>query len=466
MPRTDLLPRQLLLSLLLICLCGTAGFGQPVASSLPDPPLDDDAYQQWVTEHKSRFAAALKEVEKELKSSTNKAQLYYQKGAILLGLEDYAKALVAFQKHAETTPKDEVWFQMARCNHHLGQYRTAITQYQKFSALRPADPTPLIEIVDILFAADEKGQAIKLSDQIAKMFPESKAAQVNLASTYQRTDKPLAAIKVYQEMMKKWSADTEQLQTLVSLYMRVNRLDDAVALAENAVKRFPQSASAWEALGTAYQYQEKLTEAFTAYETAQKWQRQPTTMLASFYNLGYAAFRARRFELATQCYQRVLQMDPLAADALFRLGRIHILTNKKQEAEETQKLLKKQDGDLARQLAKEISQPALIEQEYANVCASAAAEEEETAIRPVILYKEKALYSDLARSERVQGTILLSAIFTADGRVTGLRIVRGLPYGLNEEATKAAKKIRFKPACRNGKPVSVRMSMEYSFNLM
>jgi TonB family protein len=87
-------------------------------------------------------------------------------------------------------------------------------------------------------------------------------------------------------------------------------------------------------------------------------------------------------------------------------------------------------------------------------------------LKPNIIYKEKARYTEAARQNRVQGTVLVSAVFTADGRVTNIRVVRGLPDGLNDEAIKAAQKIKFTPAMKNGQAVSVRMSMEFSFNLL
>lgn len=87
-------------------------------------------------------------------------------------------------------------------------------------------------------------------------------------------------------------------------------------------------------------------------------------------------------------------------------------------------------------------------------------------MKPTITFKEKARYTESARQNRVQGTVLVSAVFTADGKVTGIRVIRGLPDGLNDEAIKAAQKIRFTPAMKNGQAVSVRMSMEFSFNLL
>jgi TonB family protein len=86
-------------------------------------------------------------------------------------------------------------------------------------------------------------------------------------------------------------------------------------------------------------------------------------------------------------------------------------------------------------------------------------------LRPTVLYKEKARYTDEARRNGVQGTVFLSVIFDADGTVTSIKVLRGLPDGLNEKAIEAAKKIRFRPAIRNGQPVSVRGNLEFSFNL-
>jgi len=83
--------------------------------------------------------------------------------------------------------------------------------------------------------------------------------------------------------------------------------------------------------------------------------------------------------------------------------------------------------------------------------------------KPQILYRERAKYTEEARQNKVQGVVVLSAIFNADGRITGIRVVRQLPDGLTEKAIEAAQKIRFKPATKNGEPISVRMQIEYNF---
>ncbi|HKX32462.1 MAG TPA: energy transducer TonB [Blastocatellia bacterium] len=87
------------------------------------------------------------------------------------------------------------------------------------------------------------------------------------------------------------------------------------------------------------------------------------------------------------------------------------------------------------------------------------------ALKPTILYKEKAKYTEEARQNKIQGVVTLSVVFGSDGVVSQIRVVRGLPDGLTEKAIEAAKKIRFQPAVKNGSPVSVRGNLEFTFNL-
>jgi TonB family protein len=88
------------------------------------------------------------------------------------------------------------------------------------------------------------------------------------------------------------------------------------------------------------------------------------------------------------------------------------------------------------------------------------------ALQPRILFKEKARYTEEARQQGLRGSVVLSVVFGADARIYDIQIVRGLPQGLTETAIEAAKKIRFRPAIRNGAPVHVRMQVEFNFNLL
>ncbi len=86
-------------------------------------------------------------------------------------------------------------------------------------------------------------------------------------------------------------------------------------------------------------------------------------------------------------------------------------------------------------------------------------------LRPTITYKEKAKYTQDARDNGIHGTVLLSLVFGREGNIYSVTPITTLPNGLTEMSVEAAKKIRFTPAIKNGTPVSVRMSVEFSFAL-
>ncbi len=70
-----------------------------------------------------------------------------------------------------------------------------------------------------------------------------------------------------------------------------------------------------------------------------------------------------------------------------------------------------------------------------------------------ITFKPKPVYTEEARSLKLEGEVLLEVVFNADGTLYVNRVVRGLGHGLDEAAMAAANKMRFKPALRMGQPV-------------
>ena len=82
-----------------------------------------------------------------------------------------------------------------------------------------------------------------------------------------------------------------------------------------------------------------------------------------------------------------------------------------------------------------------------------------------LLEKPEARYTERARFEKTAGTVVLKAVFTADGQVVNIRILDPLPHGLTEVSIEAARKIKFIPAVKDGKPVSVWLQLVYNFNL-
>ncbi len=82
-----------------------------------------------------------------------------------------------------------------------------------------------------------------------------------------------------------------------------------------------------------------------------------------------------------------------------------------------------------------------------------------------VLSKPEPQYTEEARKNQITGTVVLRAVFTSGGQVTSIRAVSGLPFGLTERAIAAARQIKFSPATKDGRPVSMYIQLEYNFNL-
>lgn len=74
-------------------------------------------------------------------------------------------------------------------------------------------------------------------------------------------------------------------------------------------------------------------------------------------------------------------------------------------------------------------------------------------------------YTREARRSQTRGYVILRAILSADGSVKNIEVLTGLPDGLSEKAIEAARRIKFKPAMKDGKPVSAWVQVEYRFSV-
>jgi len=73
--------------------------------------------------------------------------------------------------------------------------------------------------------------------------------------------------------------------------------------------------------------------------------------------------------------------------------------------------------------------------------------------RPVPLNAPQPQYTEMARKHGVEGAVTLRVLVGADGLVKQIRVTKGLPDGLTDQAMRAASELKFKPAMKNGQPV-------------
>jgi len=85
--------------------------------------------------------------------------------------------------------------------------------------------------------------------------------------------------------------------------------------------------------------------------------------------------------------------------------------------------------------------------------------------KAVVLNKPEPQYTEDARKNQIMGTVTLKIVLAANGQVTNIRSISGLPNGLTEKAIEAAHLIKFTPAMKDGHPVSQYTNIQFVFTI-
>lgn len=220
--------------------------------------------------------------------------------------------------------------------------------------------------------------------------------------------------------------------------------------------------------------------------------KKPKEFRAHYY-LGLSYRGVKRYDEAIATLRRAAELQPNPPVARYELGKTYLEMKEYEAAFKEHQWLKDKNEELSTYLydlmPKEMTEqyhlplspvyPIDREKKGDNSATSPApksgAENNEAApaslqpmnatLRPVITYRERAKYTEIARLNATRGTVLLSLTYTSGGEIENIRVIRALPDGLTRNAIEAAKKIRFNPAIKDGQPVSVRGNIEYNFTL-
>jgi len=82
-----------------------------------------------------------------------------------------------------------------------------------------------------------------------------------------------------------------------------------------------------------------------------------------------------------------------------------------------------------------------------------------------ITFKPRPAYTDEGRRLKIEGEVLLDVVFSANGQIRIVKVMRSLGHGLDESAVRAAEKIQFKPALRDGHPADSEAVLHIEFQL-
>lgn len=101
---------------------------------------------------------------------------------------------------------------------------------------------------------------------------------------------------------------------------------------------------------------------------------------------------------------------------------------------------------------------------YGETCRGPVYKPSEVSVKAKILFKPDAVFTEEARAHDVRGRVVVEAVLCRTGRVTDIKVIEGLPYGMTEAVVNTVSRYRFTPAEMSWHTVSQSIRMEYGFN--
>jgi TonB family protein len=238
-------------------------------------------------------------------------------------------------------------------------------------------------------------------------------------------------------------------------YLSSKKFDDAIKDFQKAIRLIPEWIKEREGKDTS-----QLPKLSEQQEKELKHNASPSSAL---FSLGWAYHQARRYDEAVTAYRQVQSVYPEVEEAGYQTAMVHLIQGNREAAlEQVAKMGKSFERRL--DVESKLLIPDLIQSDE-SISNGAPILPKPDSIRPVVLYREKAKYTEEARQAKVSGTVVLQVVFRSDGALVIQRVIEYLPYGLTLKAVEAASRIRFNPATKDGAPVSLRAPIEFDFNI-
>lgn len=273
-----------------------------------------------------------------------------------------------------------------------------------------------------------------------------------LGLSHLKNDNPKDAIKAFKKAVELNDKDAVSHFGLAYAYLLRNNLDEARGEAEKSLALNAKNAEAHYVIGVVNY---RFGSYNAAYERANK---------SLQLNPNFSAAHLLRAETLISSF--VQQAGTVVKPAN---SRSEILT---EAAESLEKYLSQQPATDQTKFYQQYLESVKFYSDYykvpENQLAKIADADEPTNDKIVplkLISKPRPAYTEAARQASVQGVIRMLVGFTEDGTVKHVLIVKPLSHGLNEQAVRAARQIKFTPAMKDGKPISVVKQIEYSFSI-
>ena len=241
------------------------------------------------------------------------AQSLYSQGLGIVSRDEYAKALIYFEKAVEIDPTyAEAWYQAGFCYGMVGRHN----------------------------------DALKASKQAARLRPEWAETFVNIGASSYALGQYKDAVEAYRQATK-LDADNADIQYALGLsFNKLGRTDEEILAYKRALGLKPDFTNAFELLGTAYFKQKRYAESLAAFEQLKTYKPDAKT----YNHLGESFYELGKSEESVEAFNNAVNFNPSFDKARFNLGRAFLKIGDRSSANVQYEILSSAKSDWADRL--------------------------------------------------------------------------------------------------------------------
>ena len=247
------------------------------------------------------------------KNKRSAAETAYSQGLAQISRDDYARAVVSFEKAVDIDPNyAEAWYQAGYCYGVLGRH----------------------------------SDALRASRQAAKLRPEWTAAWLNIAASSYALGQFKDAVEGYKQAIKLDDNNADAQYALGLTFNKLQRTDEEILAYRRAVQLKPDHANSLDKLGQALFKQKKFAESAAAFENLRTYRPDAKTYNA----LGESLIEAGKTDESVDAFNNALGYNPDFEKARYNLGRAYIKQGNRDMAQVQYEILKNASSDWADRL--------------------------------------------------------------------------------------------------------------------
>ena len=243
---------------------------------------------------------------------------YYLQGSMYDQQEDYAKAILEYQKAIRLKQDGAIYHAMAKDYAILGDNQQAIENGTAAVQSDPSNRTYHETLAQIYVNARDLEHALKEFNEVVRVDSSYEQGWINLGRLLQ-LQKPDEALKIYQSVTDRFGPDADVYFQMAQIYNATGKLDKATDAINGMLDIEPGNFEVKKTLGDLYLRRDSVDTALRIYGELAERQPQNLELRAA---IAHAYLVKQDYDRASEQLDIILRKDTLSVDDQIKFGQI------------------------------------------------------------------------------------------------------------------------------------------------